>query len=99
MIGIINTLLGGILLGLALWLSIKIVDKDNRSNTVIGGLIIGILLQVILLFLGFIGILTSFVILVAIFKYYEIGIGETIVIFIILVSIKVGIGYLLGFLI
>lgn len=85
---IISILVGGIILGFSLWLSIRIVDRDNRSNTLVGDLIIGIILQAILFIPGFIGILIALLVLSWVFNSYDLEIGEAIVVLIILSVIE-----------
>ena len=87
---LIRLFLGGFSIGVFFWLSVKIVDHENRQNTLGAALVYGVILQALLL-VPLAGFVVACMVLAFLFKNLDLELGELavalfIIIFLFLLS-------------
>ena len=81
-----NILQGLLCIGFGVWLGIKIVDIENKSNTIIKAMLCGLIIKAIMLIPSYIVVILLVLLFLSfVFKAYDLEIGESIIALIIIV--------------
>jgi len=94
---VVSILISTLLSAFVLWLSIKIVDGHNPANTFVLALILGLGFSVFGSFcIGPLMILPLVALLMLLVRFYELGLGKSLLVVLLIGALKLGIGLVLG---
>ncbi len=94
---VVSILISTLISAFVLWLSIKIVDRYNSSNTFGLALILGLGFSIFGSFcIGPLVILPLVALLFLLIRFYDLGLGKSLLVVLLIGALKVGIGLVLA---